>query len=220
MQMLLVTKPMVPDRNKQHLRGQLGWLPLRVGCCAQMLLVTELMQGGDLRSRIRADSASPRRTGWYRDGRYIALGIARGLTYLHSRGVVWFDCKPNNVLLDHTGTVAKIADFGLAKVLTTTRTAGCLVRSQPLCKVLLPAMLRLQPCFWQPAASHAMVLRLYPVHSIDSMSWVAVLCRVSHAWLPVQRGTPGFMAPELLGLEEEQTQPSAMGKSIRGHCMS
>ena len=93
-----------------------------------MLLVTELMQGGDLRSRIRADTASPRRTGWYRDGRYIALGIARGLTYLHSRGVVWFDCKPNNVLLDHTGTVAKIADFGLAKVLTTTRTAGCLVR--------------------------------------------------------------------------------------------
>ena len=96
----------------------------------QMLLVTELMQGGDLRSRIRADTANPRRTGWYCDGRYIALGIARGLTYLHSRGVVWFDCKPNNVLLDHTGTVAKIADFGLAKVLTTTRTVGCLVRLQ------------------------------------------------------------------------------------------
>ena len=112
---------------------------LRDDCRVQMLLVTELMQGGDLRSRIRADSASPRRTGWYRDGRYIALGIARGLTYLHSRGVVWFDCKPNNVLLDHTGTVAKIADFGLAKVLTTTRTAGCLVRFATLCRLLIPA---------------------------------------------------------------------------------
>ena len=92
-----------------------------------MLLVTELMQGGDLRTRIRNDSQVPRKTGWYQNGRYLALGIARGLTYLHSRNVIWFDCKPNNVLLDHTGTVAKIADFGLAKVLATTHTAGCLV---------------------------------------------------------------------------------------------
>ena len=95
---------------------------------AQMLLVTELMQGGDLRSRIRADSASPRRTGWYRDGRYIALGIARGLTYLHSRGVVWFDCKPGNVLLDHSGTLAKIAHVGLCKMLAGTHTETALVR--------------------------------------------------------------------------------------------
>lgn len=99
-----------------------------------MLLVTELMQGGDLRSRIRADTAQPRRTGWYQNGRYIALGIARGLAYLHARGIIWFDCKPNNVLLDHTGTVAKIADFGLAKVLANMHTAGCLVcfRSSPM----------------------------------------------------------------------------------------
>ena len=94
----------------------------------QVLLVTELMQGGDLRTCIRNDSQVPRRTGWYQNGRYLALGIARGLMYLHSRNVIWFDCKPNNVLLDHTGTVAKIADFGLAKVLATTHTAGCLVR--------------------------------------------------------------------------------------------
>ena len=92
-----------------------------------MLLVTELMQGGDLRTRIRKDTAIPRKTGWYQNGRYIALGTARGLVYLHSRGIIWFDCKPNNVLLDHTGTVAKIADFGLAKVLATTHTVGCLV---------------------------------------------------------------------------------------------
>ena len=176
-----------------------------------MLLVTELMQGGDLRTRIRSDSASPRKTGWYRDGRYIALGIARGLVYLHSRGVIWFDCKPNNVLLDHTGTVAKIADFGLAKVLTTTRTAGCLVRLQS--PASCPPSLHLQPCFW-----HAALLRLHPLHSIDSVSWGAALCSVSHAWLSVQRGTPGFMAPELLGLQEEQLQPSATGASIDIHC--
>ena len=102
-----------------------------------MLLVTELMQGGDLRTRIRNDGQVPRKTGWYQNGRYLALGIARGLTYLHSRSVIWFDCKPNNVLLDHTGTVAKIADFGLAKVLATTHTAGCLVRHHPGLESLL-----------------------------------------------------------------------------------
>ena len=44
MQMLLVTELMVPDRSKQHLRGQQDWLPLRDDWRVQMLLVTELMQ--------------------------------------------------------------------------------------------------------------------------------------------------------------------------------
>jgi serine/threonine protein kinase len=104
----------------------------------QVLLVTELMQGGDLRTRIRKDTAVPRKTGWYQNGRYIALGITRGLLYLHSRGVVWFDCKPNNVLLDHTGTVAKIADFGLSKVLAATHTVGCLVSPNACLALLQP----------------------------------------------------------------------------------
>ena len=91
----------------------------------QILLITELMQGGDLRKRIKNDTARPRATGWYSQGRFIALGIVRGLVYLHEMGFIWFDCKPNNVLLDHTQAIAKIADFGLAKILTTkTHTVG------------------------------------------------------------------------------------------------
>ena len=95
---------------------------------SQMFLITELMQGGDLKKRICNDRAVPRQTGWHRDGKYIILGIARGLLYLHRKGIVWFDCKPGNVLLDHTGLVAKIADFGLAKVLAATYIAGPAVR--------------------------------------------------------------------------------------------
>ena len=98
-----------------------------------MVLVTELMEGGDLQSRIRQDNAKPRKTGWYQDGRYIALGIARGLVFLHDQPIVWFDCKPSNVLLDKSGTVAKIADFGLAKVLESTYTVGYQVTSRELC---------------------------------------------------------------------------------------
>ena len=82
--------------------------------------MTEFMEGGDLAMRIRKDKAMPRQTGWYQQGRFIALGIARGLLYLHSRGIVWFDCKPGNVLLNGSGDVARIADFGLARILETT----------------------------------------------------------------------------------------------------
>ena len=40
-----------------------------------------------------------------------------------------FDCKPSNVLLDCSGAIAiaKITDFGLSKIFTTTSTVGHLV---------------------------------------------------------------------------------------------
>ncbi|CAL4951061.1 unnamed protein product [Urochloa decumbens] len=48
----------------------------------------------------------------------IALGIARGINYLHQgcdMQIVHFDIKPHNILLDHN-FVPKVADFGLAKL--------------------------------------------------------------------------------------------------------
>ena len=101
----------------------LGWL--------QMYLITEYMQGGDLGGKLRSDKANPRQYGWYQYGRFILLGIIRGLVYLHSKRIVWFDCKPGNVLLDHTGRVAKIADFGMAKILESTFITGVLVSAMP-----------------------------------------------------------------------------------------
>ncbi|MBA0857726.1 hypothetical protein Goshw_016247 [Gossypium schwendimanii] len=51
----------------------------------------------------------------------IAIGIARGLEYLH-RGcntrILHFDIKPHNILLDEN-FLPKIADFGLSKLCTT-----------------------------------------------------------------------------------------------------
>ena len=68
----------------------------------------------------------------YRDGAQIALGVAHGLAYLHQLRIAWFDCKPSNVLLDHTGTIAKIADVGLSRIVAGTRTETMLVRRSPL----------------------------------------------------------------------------------------
>ncbi|XP_042018074.1 G-type lectin S-receptor-like serine/threonine-protein kinase RLK1 [Salvia splendens] len=50
----------------------------------------------------------------------IAMGIAKGLTYLHeecSNQIIHCDIKPHNILLDDY-YIARISDFGLAKLLT------------------------------------------------------------------------------------------------------
>lgn len=54
---------------------------------------------------------------WRHRGQQVALDIARGLAYLHEKGVVHLDLKPANVLLAAEGT-AKLADVGLARMLT------------------------------------------------------------------------------------------------------
>ncbi|GJP39541.1 hypothetical protein CLOM_g23903 [Closterium sp. NIES-68] len=47
---------------------------------------------------------------------HIALDIAEGLEYLHSRGIVHRDVKSDNMLLDKHHRVVKIADFGVSRV--------------------------------------------------------------------------------------------------------
>ncbi len=55
-------------------------------------------QGGDLRSALAEDHAG--RLGWYRQGRGIALDVARGVASLHSHKITHRDLKSPNILLD------------------------------------------------------------------------------------------------------------------------
>ncbi|KAG8386956.1 hypothetical protein BUALT_Bualt03G0202600 [Buddleja alternifolia] len=102
------------------------------GFCSEgskKLLVYDHMENGSLDSHL-FKAKEPKVLEWQK--RYqIALGIARGLQYLHEKCrdcIIHCDIKPENILLD-SEFCPKVADFGLAKlvgrdfsrVLTTMR---------------------------------------------------------------------------------------------------
>ncbi len=77
-------------------------------------LVMEYVAGGTLADLLRDPDVD--RLPWERSAR-IMLGVARGLGAAHARGIVHRDVKPPNVLLEKAGgDVAKVADFGIAKL--------------------------------------------------------------------------------------------------------
>ncbi|KAM3371993.1 hypothetical protein ACQJBY_019070 [Aegilops geniculata] len=83
-------------------------------------LVYEYMEHGALDSYLFDRS----RDVGFETARAIAVGVARGLRYLHEecqQKIVHYDIKPGNVLLDG-GLTPKVADFGLAQLLNRADT--------------------------------------------------------------------------------------------------
>nr|GEY00771.1 protein kinase-like domain, concanavalin A-like lectin/glucanase domain protein [Tanacetum cinerariifolium] len=97
-----------------------------VGFCLEgrrRALIYEFMPNGSLEKFIYGrGSSSNSHLGWEKLHQ-IAIGIARGLEYLH-RGcntrILHFDIKPHNILLDQD-FCPKISDFGLAKLFPEKR---------------------------------------------------------------------------------------------------
>ncbi|KAL4434836.1 hypothetical protein ABPG77_005363 [Micractinium sp. CCAP 211/92] len=84
------------------------------------MVLTELMEGRDLFSRLNVtDKSGQRMFSWHRRGKRVALDVASALAYLHGKHVMHFDIKASNVLLTRDLT-AKLADVGLSKNLTHT----------------------------------------------------------------------------------------------------
>ncbi|GAB4822994.1 hypothetical protein N2152v2_010040 [Parachlorella kessleri] len=87
------------------------------GACVtngDMMLVEELMEGGDLREALSHDVSGHWQ--WQQRGREVMLDIVRGVAFLHAHHVVHRDIKSKNVLLGRDGR-AKVSDVGLAKLL-------------------------------------------------------------------------------------------------------
>ncbi|XP_074557281.1 G-type lectin S-receptor-like serine/threonine-protein kinase LECRK1 [Curcuma longa] len=93
-----------------------------IGYCDEAthrLLVYEYMSRGSLQEFLFGCERPP-----WEQRASIAMGIARGLMYLHedcNAPIIHCDVKPQNVLLDDNLT-ARISDFGLAKLLRTDQT--------------------------------------------------------------------------------------------------
>jgi serine/threonine protein kinase len=72
-------------------------------------VVSELLEGETLRSKISGSPLSQRRAIEY------ALQMAHGLAAAHEKGIIHRDLKPDNIFITNDGRV-KILDFGLAKL--------------------------------------------------------------------------------------------------------
>ncbi|KAL3526042.1 hypothetical protein ACH5RR_014414 [Cinchona calisaya] len=94
------------DLNIMTDNGHIG-MPRNM-CC----VVVEYLPGGTLKSYLIKNR---RRKLAFKVVIQLALDVARGLSYLHSKKIVHRDVKTENMLLDKTRTV-KIADFGVARV--------------------------------------------------------------------------------------------------------
>jgi serine/threonine protein kinase len=82
------------------------------------ILVSKYIENGSLDKTLFGTEGSEILLGW-KQRFNIALGVARGLAYVHHECLEWVihcDVKPENILLDKN-LVPKIADFGISKLM-------------------------------------------------------------------------------------------------------
>ncbi|CAN6199811.1 unnamed protein product [Urochloa humidicola] len=84
--------------------------------------VTEFMASGSLKKVLRKEKFLDRRKRIS-----LAMDVAIGMEYLHSKDIIHFDLKCDNLLVnlnDPSRPICKVADFGLSKVKQTTMVSG------------------------------------------------------------------------------------------------
>ena len=152
---------------------------------AHWAIVTEYVAAGSLWDALRAEPEAR----WPRTRAYaVALGVARGLAYLHAHRppVLHRDVKSPNVLCD-LGDRVKLCDVGLARdagradASVAAMTAGC---GTP--QWMAPEMLKAEP-YGAPADVYAFAIVLFeilsrrcPYDDVPDLAGVALAMRVVH----------------------------------------
>ncbi|XP_042022786.1 serine/threonine-protein kinase RUNKEL-like [Salvia splendens] len=140
---------------------------------AHLWLVLEYCVGGDLMTLLQQDGKLPEES--IHD---LAYGLVGALQYLHSKGIIYCDLKPSNILLDENGKT-KLCDFGLARKLSDIS-----MTSQ------LPQAKRGTPCYMSPE-----LFQDGGVHSYASDFW-ALGCVLYECYT----GRPPFIDKEFTQL--------------------
>ncbi|KAK8677352.1 hypothetical protein V6N13_142896 [Hibiscus sabdariffa] len=116
-----------------------------VGFCADgynRALVYEYLPNESLEKFIFGDKGEDRPFGWEKLHE-IALGIAKGIEYLHQgceQRILHFDIKPHNILLDENFNL-KISDFGLAKLCSKEQSAVSMTAARGTMGYIAPEVL-------------------------------------------------------------------------------
>src|SRR2546430_7540659 len=79
-------------------------------------LVLDLVNGQDLRRRLRVDGPLPPAV-----AADVVAQVADPLAYLHERGIVHGDIKPGNILVPVDGSPVRLTDFGVARRIAGSR---------------------------------------------------------------------------------------------------
>lgn len=79
------------------------------GAKSRPYLVMELLEGRDLRDLLRERGRCS-----YEEVRRWGGQVCEALAYLHGQGIIYHDCKPENLFLTQEGTI-KLLDLGLAE---------------------------------------------------------------------------------------------------------
>lgn len=89
-------------------------------------IAMELLKGTDLDEHIKPDTLLPLET-------VIDIGIkaAEALDYAHGENIVHRDIKPSNIMYNPEDGVAKITDFGIARIMDSSRTRTGTVLGTP-----------------------------------------------------------------------------------------
>ncbi|KAL9251406.1 Serine/threonine-protein kinase RUNKEL-like protein [Drosera capensis] len=142
---------------------------------AHFLLVLEYCVGGDFMKLLQRDIQLPEDS--IHD---LAFDIVRALQFLHSKGIIYCDLKPSNILLDENGHT-KLCDFGLARKLNDISEAT---------SCSLPQSKQGTPCYMAPE-----LFQDGGIHSYASDLW-ALGCVLYECFI----GRPPFVGKEFTQL--------------------
>jgi serine/threonine protein kinase len=92
-----------------------------------IFLVMDLVDGPDLNTHLKDNGPQDIKTAVR-----ITCQLLAGLAHAHAKGFVHRDVKPSNVLIGRTGgkRIAKLADFGLARVFETSKVSGLTMQGE------------------------------------------------------------------------------------------